>query len=89
MGYLEERLEHGISKVQKTINEYQDALGLKMDILDDGHIQFTFVCIHPREPQAKYVVEVRRQGTDKLIGKISRPPQLGKTAWHCARSSLD
>lgn len=71
VGHLEERLEHGISQLQKTINEYQDALGLKMNILDDGYIQFTFVCVDPRKPQAKYIVEVGREGTDKLIGKIS------------------
>lgn len=69
--HVEERLEHGISHLQKTINEYQDALGLKMNIVDDGHIRFTFACIDPQKPQVKYIVEVGREGTDKLIGKTS------------------
>lgn len=70
---LERRLVEAIAQVQGTINQYQDALGLKMEILDDGHIKFTFICIDPQNPQAKFEVEVKREGTDQLNAIACEP----------------
>lgn len=62
------RLDSRISDLQDTLNMYQDALGLKLEVIDDSHVRYIFACIDPSAHDRTFSVATKFNGED-LLGK--------------------
>lgn len=65
---MESRLDSKVSEYQGTLNIYQDALGLKLEVIDNSHVRYVFVCIDPSAHDRTFAVATKFNGGDGLLG---------------------
>lgn len=65
---METRLDSKVSELQATLNTYQDALGLKLEVIDNSHVRYVFVCIDPSAHNRTFAVATKFNGGDGLLG---------------------
>lgn len=55
------RLARHAKSERKVIDEYQNILGLSVDVVEDHTLEFTFTCIDNRDPHLPFKVNVSSQ----------------------------
>lgn len=72
---MKQRLDGRIYELQSALNKFQDALGLKLEVIDDSHVRYIFVCIDPSAHDRTFSVATKFNEGEGLFGMSRSNPQ--------------